>query len=721
MHGNEGRVYKFGEFRLDANEHTLHRGEELVAISPRTFDLLLKLVENPGRLLQKETLMQEVWAGSVVEEGNLNRTMSNLRKILGEKPKEDRYIQTVPRVGYRFIAPVEVVSATAATESPVAPASAPDTLPPTAVSPARLNRGSSWIVPALAVALLVVLVGGVITWQRRSSIAAPKPAAPVREPVRLTNNPGDDSHPRWTQDGRIRFFGADANNQTKSFIMNADGSAQAAVNDFANLKTGVWSPDGQKVVFQKPNDNHASYLANADGSNEIALPFIRGNFDWSFDSKEIVYQRTIDENNAEVFIYSLGTKKSRNLTNHPGFDGDPSFSPDNKQVVFVSNRNGNNDLHLLNVDGTGEPVRLTSNPADDSHPVFSPDGTAIAFTSDRKNESADAYLLLTLSGNEVVLPLTDWLSNETVEPGCWSPDGTTIAFHSDRNGKDDIYTVNAEVLKAQLVIADPQKNLGFPSYSPDGRYLLFQAELEDKSTELSIYDTTTNQTRVLRKSAFGDAAPVWSPDGEWIAFQSRLETNTEICVIKPDGSGFRNLTNHPARDLSPTWSPDGKQIAFTSNRGPSTQVFQLFLMNADGTDQRQYYSSSGSVSTPSWSPNGGIYFADDKDENRTGNFEIFSLTEGSNEPAKRLTFRKRFDMSPVSAPRTKSLVFVSELDGNSEIYWMYFTGTALVRLTRSATTDISPHWSPDGGRIIFSSNRSGKFALYEISLNDFAR
>ena len=718
----QSRIYEFGEFRLDADEHTLQRGDELVAISPRTFDLLLKLVENPGRLLQKETLMQEVWADSVVEEGNLNRTMSNLRKALGEKPKEDRYIQTVPRVGYRFIAPVKTVSSERVSVNPVSD-TAPE--PPAATAPAptaRPDRGSRWILVALVIALVVVLFGGLITWQRRAGVAAPKPVPIVREPVRLTNNPGDDSHPRWTKDGRIRFFSADTNNQTRSFIMNPDGAGQSAVNDFANLKTGVWSPDGQKVVFQKPDENHASYLANADGSNEIALPFIRGNFDWSFDSKQIVYQRTIEENNPEIFIYSLATNKSRKLTDHAAFDGDPSFSPDGKHIVFVSNRNGNNDLYLLNIDVTDEePRQLTHNPADDSHPVFSPDGTAIAFTSDRKNETADAFLLLDLSGSEIVLPLTDWLSDETVEPGCWSPDGTTIAFYSNRNGKEDIYLVSAEVLRVQIVLGDPKKNLGFPSYSPDGRYILFTAELEDKSTELSIYDTATKQTSVIRKSELGDAAPVWSPDGSWIAFQSRQGSNTEICVIRPDGSGFKNLTNHPARDLTPTWSADSKRIAFTSNRGPSTQVFQLLVMNADGTNQRQIYASSGSVAAPAWSRDFKIYFADDKEDNRTGNFEIFSLPDGSVDPPRRLTVRKRYDVSPAPSPKSRSVVFTSELDGNSEVYWMSDSGTGLVRLTRNAAADVSPNWSPDGGRIIFSRNHGGKFALYELSLSPFFR
>jgi TolB protein len=77
-------------------------------------------------------------------------------------------------------------------------------------------------------------------------------------------------------------------------------------------------------------------------------------------------------------------------------------------------------------------------------------------------------------------------------------------------------------------------------------------------------------------------------------------------------------------------------------------------------------------------------------------------------------------MSPMPAPRTRSLVFVSELDGNPEIYWMGYTGDAMVRLSRNAAADISPHWSPEGDRIIFSSNRNGKFALYEISLSALA-
>jgi Tol biopolymer transport system component/DNA-binding winged helix-turn-helix (wHTH) protein len=709
----QGRIYEFGEFNLNPDEHLLYRGSQQVPLSPRTFDLLVKLVENAGHLLDKDTLIREVWADASVEEGNLNRTISNLRKALGETPTEIRFIQTVPRVGYRFVADVRE---TTPAEKPVEEI-APATTPP-AVPVVQKNR-PRWLLPISAAGLLLALLAVGFLWQNRTSRAVNvnEVVAEIREtpPLRLTDDPSDDSHPRWTSDGHIRFFRTDANRQSTSFIMNSDGSGQARVHDVANLKTGIWSPDGRKVVFQKTGDASASYLANADGSNEVALPFFGGNFDWSFDSKELVYQKTLAENNAEIFIYSLATRASRNITNHPSFDADPSFSPDGKKIVFVSGRDDNKEIYLLNIDGAGEPQRLTNHPADDSHPVFSPDGTAIVFTSDRKNESADVYLLTGPTSFSTVVQLTDWPSNETAEPGCWSPDGTRIAFYSDRNGKDDIYVIGAERIGAQMVFSDPKKDLTFASYAPDGKRLVYQAALEDGTGELGIMDLATKQTRVIRKSEVADALPEWSPDAEWIVFQTRVGDNTEVCLIKPDGSAFRNLTNHPAKDITPSWSPDGKQIAFVSNRGKSTQVFQLFVMNADGTNSHSLESTGAMTAAPHWSKFGAIVFANDKEDHHTGNFEIFAIDE-TGENLRRLTFRKRYDVTPTWSPTDKLIAFVSQSDGNSEIYFVYPNGSFVNRLTRNTAEDLWPRWSPDGQRLIFSSNRSGKFALYEVAL-----
>src|SRR6476620_1039611 len=104
------RIYKFGEYKLLAEERMLMRGDHRVHLTPRVFHLLLVLVENAGKLVTKETLLNEIWQDSFVEEGNLNSTVSRLRKVLGERPDEKRFIETVPRVGYRFTANVELVA-----------------------------------------------------------------------------------------------------------------------------------------------------------------------------------------------------------------------------------------------------------------------------------------------------------------------------------------------------------------------------------------------------------------------------------------------------------------------------------------------------------------------------------------------------------------------------------------------------------------------------------
>src|SRR5438105_487337 len=96
------RVYEFGPFRLNVGERLLLRGGEPVALTPKVLDVLTLLVENHGHLVEKEKLIETVWPDSFVDENNLNRSISTLRKVLGEP----RYIETVPKRGYRFIAPV---------------------------------------------------------------------------------------------------------------------------------------------------------------------------------------------------------------------------------------------------------------------------------------------------------------------------------------------------------------------------------------------------------------------------------------------------------------------------------------------------------------------------------------------------------------------------------------------------------------------------------------
>src|SRR5262249_589020 len=209
-------------------------------------------------------------------------------------------------------------------------------------------------------------------------------------PIRLTDNPNDDTGPQWTKNGKIIFSRVYGDHHFERWIMNADGSDQTLIkNPEGKIIFGV-SPDEQKVLYQKVNDATKEYLSNADGTNEILLPFRGGGF--SHDSKTIIFMRRIEGDNIDIFTYSVVTGQIQNITNSPALDADASFSPDDKQIVFNSDRTGNFEIYIMNVDG-GNVRRLTYTKADNKHAAFSPDGTQIIFGSDRENQDGDVYIM----------------------------------------------------------------------------------------------------------------------------------------------------------------------------------------------------------------------------------------------------------------------------------------------------------------------------------------
>src|SRR6266851_6884143 len=104
--------YRFGQFVLDPGRRTVSRADSPVSLTPKAFDVLLFLVQNPNRLVTKEELLQAVWGDTFVEEGNLKQYISHLRKALGDNPEDARLIVTIARKGYQFTADVTVAEAT---------------------------------------------------------------------------------------------------------------------------------------------------------------------------------------------------------------------------------------------------------------------------------------------------------------------------------------------------------------------------------------------------------------------------------------------------------------------------------------------------------------------------------------------------------------------------------------------------------------------------------
>ncbi|MBN2460860.1 MAG: PD40 domain-containing protein, partial [Candidatus Cloacimonetes bacterium] len=182
-----------------------------------------------------------------------------------------------------------------------------------------------------------------------------------------------------------------------------------------------------------------------------------------------------------------------------------------------------------------------------------------------------------------------------------------------------------------------------------------------------------------------------------IAFNSERDGNSEIYIMKTDGSEPRRLTNNPAYDAWPVWSPDGSQLAFTSNRMGNPDIF---IMNADGGGLRQVTHDPERDIWPDWSPDGEwIVFVSRRDNN----FEIYTVRVDGTD-LRRLTDTAAHEDFPTWSPDGTRIVF-SRTEGDDGTYIMNADGSNQVKLAGFEGLEFS--WSPDGKRIAFGSDHEG--------------
>lgn len=232
---------------------------------------------------------------------------------------------------------------------------------------------------------------------------------------------------------------------------------------------------------------------------------------------------------------------------------------------------------------------------------------------------------------------------------------------------------------------------------------------------------------VMNDSPFENAYPYWSPDGRKIVFQSNMNGNRDIYVMNVNGTNLVQLTTSTGMDMMPSWSPDGTKIAFVSNRDERSQVQDLegntevYIMNADGTDQRNVSNHPGRDIHPNWSADSRHIIFNSTRANTnsvmTHQFEDFDLYETNvvTGSIKRITNDRMTDTYASFSPDGTKIVSrrVIEED-NSEIFLMNRNGSEAVNITNTPAFDGWPTWSPDGKYLLFSSDRSGNFNLYRM-------
>lgn len=269
-----------------------------------------------------------------------------------------------------------------------------------------------------------------------------------------------------------------------------------------------------------------------------------------------------------------------------------------EKIVFTRWDEGQlGQVYIMNPDGTGQtPLPNTSG---GYYPSLSPDGTKVAYTAQPGSEMGMPMkiFVMNLDGTDLT-PLTNSVDGNW-HP-VWSSDGTKIAFVSDRDRDANngavisIYMMNADGSGQTRLTHGPYDD--YPTWSPDGTKIAFHSWRPD-NYNTDIFVVNTDGIGLTRLTTTGNNyCPAWSPDGTKIAFTTYTTSET-IFIMNADGSGQTSLSSNGG---GITWSPDGSKIAFSSDRTINGGDSDIYVMNADGTNEKRITYHLGPDQDPMW-------------------------------------------------------------------------------------------------------------------------
>ncbi|HUZ93616.1 MAG TPA: winged helix-turn-helix domain-containing protein [Edaphobacter sp.] len=535
---------RFEGFTVDMRRRGLYRGNERIHLTPTPFKALEFLIRQQGRVVSKDQLLNAVWAG-LRDENTVEQAIRQIRLALGDDKDQPRFIQTIPGVGYCFIAELEAEAIPECEPEPIIPTGPADNAPRAEGRTWRLIRKAALPMGIGAFTLLIILI---LLLQSPSRLAATNPVKITRSQT-LVLSPllNDGTHIAYPQYEDGRYYVAEA-------AING-GESTTVPTGLPNPELCDVAPDGSAMLLRNlirsRNDEEPLYV-QADGGTAQRLGDIMA-YDaaWYPDAKRIIYS-------ADSAVYST--------------DRAAKFSQ-----------------RLFNVPGNAFWFR------------WSPNGKKLRYTViDKKTEATSIWEVAT--GIYKPHRLFPKISNHLC-CGTWTPDGKFFLLQARVENTFQIWA-RQEASSFNFIRHDQPFPLIFgamnyrgPLVSNDGKKLFLRAE--NPKGELVRYDSKSGEIIPMLPS-ISVRTLAFSKDGNWIAFTTLTDNNLWRC--RSDGTECLELTQGFRNTLMPRWSPDGKMVAFMGLR--FTGEWGVFAVQVNGGTIHPLFVENQAEGYPDWSPDG---------------------------------------------------------------------------------------------------------------------
>jgi len=712
-------IYLFDDVRLDSNNFQVTKGGNLVSLEPKAFEVLLYLLSNPGRLIEKDDLLNAVWKDSFVTQNAMTRVIAQLRKALGDDAKQARYIETVPTRGYRFIADIQLIdsSADSVTENPARTS-----------QPSYLSNHPWTKRIVLSAAIILAVIGWRMIWNRASADA---PA--IKRTTQLTNWTRLDIYPAPSPDGNTLAYSSDHGGGFEIYVKQLTPGAKEIqlTSDGGQNYQPAWSPDGKFIAYYN-KIRGGIWILPSHGGVARQLTDFGSRPAWSPDGSTIAFQSdglndvgataygAMSPSRLWLIASQGGTPKQITQMDQPkGGHGSPSWSPDGKRIVFATY--GVGIIQICSVKSTGEDLKvLYRGYAFD--PIYAPDGESIFFAGEI---NAITFSILKLRVN----PYTGDAIGRPIEV---KSSGTSLPKHLrfSADGKKLFYTLlwmtnnlwsvpispTTSEAKSQPIpfTQDTTYRKTLPVFSPDGSKLYYLADRSGENVSICITDQDGKNTKELvPEEGIGPLAG-WFPDGSNIAVLTGDHKRISLSSVSVDSGRFTDLARMTDFLFWPRISPDGKTIAFHSEGNGAVNIK---VMPSAGGDSRQLTFDRELMGFPCWSPDSKFLAVEIKRGEDT-HIGVMPLTENGIAQVTQLTFDKGQSWGNSWSPDGDKIVFAGQRNGIWNIWWVSKSTKVEKRLTNYSKQNTFvryPAWSPRGDQVVYEmAETTGNIWLTEF-------